>query len=96
MAYISIVEMAGSQSLLARITAAAAAEAIPEPSQWAQANIWQLAATPGWADAWDYARDTATDEQNPDTGKRPGVISDQMILSAVQARWAETNPAPPA
>lgn len=89
MAYQSVVEMASSQSLLARIVAAAAGEGMAEPLVWAQANIWKLASTPGWADSWQYAKDTETDEVNPDTGLRPGVIGDQQILSAVQALLAE-------
>ena len=83
MSYTSIVEMAGSQSLLTRIVAAAADQGQSDPLQWAQAHIWQLAATPGWDDAWDKAKAKQTDEHNPDTGRRPGVITDQMIQSAV-------------
>lgn len=95
MAYQDVVEMASSQSLLARITAAAAEQGRSDPLQWAQANIWALATAPDWDDAWAYARNTATDDHNPDTGMRPGVINDQMILSAVQALLAE-QAAPPA
>lgn len=89
MTYQSVVEMASSQSLLARVVAAAAGEDVAEPLTWAQRNIWQVVSEPGWADAWDYARDTTNDDVNPDTGKRPGVINDTMILAAVQARRAE-------
>lgn len=85
MSYVSIVEMAGSQSLLSRVVAAAAAEGVPDPLPWAQANIWHVVSAPGWAASWDYARDTYNDDANPDTGKRPGVINDGMILAAVQA-----------
>lgn len=85
MSYQSVVEMASSQSLLSRIVAAAAEEGERSPLQWAQANIWQLATSPGWDESWAYAVDTATDEMNPDTGKRPGVITDAMILDGVRA-----------
>lgn len=91
MAYQSMVEMAASQSLLSRIVAAAADEGIPDPLQWSNANVWALVSNSDWAASWDYARSTDTDDQNPDTGKRPGVITDQMILSAVQARRAELS-----
>lgn len=84
MSYTSTVEMAGSQSLLSRIVAAAAGEGVDGPLQWAQAHVWHVVSAPGWAEAWDYARDTATDDVNPDTGQRPGVINDGMILAAVQ------------
>lgn len=92
MAYQSVVEMASSPSLLARITAAAAGEGQTQPLAWAQANVWQVVSSPGWADAWQYAIDTANDDVNPDTGKRPGVIGDAMILATVQALIAEQNP----
>lgn len=93
MAYQSVVEMAGSPSLLARIIAAAAGEGIIDPRAWAQERAWRIVSEPGWAEAWDYARDTATDDVNPDTGRRPAVINDGMILSAVQAvRAADQAP----
>lgn len=85
MAYSSIQRMADSRSLLDRITASAAQEGEPNPTEWARQNIWAVVSKPGWAEAWEYALDTATDDVNPDTGMRPGVISDGMILSAVQA-----------
>jgi len=93
MAYQSVVEMAGSPSLLARIIAAAAGEGITDPRSWAQERVWQIVSEPGWAEAWDYAKGTANDDVNPDTGRRPSVINDTMILSAVQAiRAADSSP----
>lgn len=85
MAYQSIVQMAGSQSLLARICACAAAEGQAEPMTWAQANMWWLCSAPDWDDAWQYAVDSATVNVNPDTGARDDVINDSMILAAVQS-----------
>jgi hypothetical protein len=83
--YQSIVEMAGSPSLAGRIAAAAADEGQEDPVSWTSRNIWHLvAADSAWADAWDYARDNATLDNNPDTGARPGVINDAMILAVVQ------------
>lgn len=85
MSYQSIVEMAGSQSLQGRVAAAAADEGEADPVTWTQRNIWAIvAADAGWAAAWDYARDQATLDDNPDTGARPGVINDAMILAVVQ------------
>jgi hypothetical protein len=86
--------MASSQSLLSRIVAAAAGEGLSNPLQWAQSNVWQLVSSAGWADSWSYARNGATVNVNPDTGQRDDTITDQMILSAVQALIAEQNPAP--
>lgn len=85
MSYLSIVSMAGSQSLLTRIAAAAADEGQADPLGWAQAHIWQIvSADSGWDDAWTFAVDSATADVNPDTGMRPGVINDAMILAVVQ------------
>jgi hypothetical protein len=88
MAYLEIANMAASESLSRRITAAAASEAhagavlIPDqPESWAGVNRWVLCAAPGWADAWASAE--AADVEDP--GADPGVITDGMILSEVQA-----------
>ena len=90
MSYNSISQMARSQSLRERITACAAAENVPDPASWAAVNGWALASSPGWAGAWDYATDNYTPNYNADTGIRTDVISDVMILSAVQTLLAET------
>lgn len=89
MSYQSTVEMAGSPSLASRITAAAAGEGLLDPLSWTQSHIWHVVSAPGWAPAWDSAKQSQTDDDNPDTGMRPGVITDGMILSAVQAVIAE-------
>lgn len=51
------------------------------PPQWATEHQWQIAAAPGFADAYSSA--VAGDVENP--GRDPSVISDAQILSAVQA-----------
>lgn len=85
MSYKSVVEMAGSASLISRIAACAAAEGIDQPLQWAQQNVWKVCASPGWDDAWDQAVNQASRTRfNPDTGIREDVITDEMILAAVQ------------
>lgn len=85
MAYQSIVEMSRSTTLQMRIAACAAMEGIEDPQTWAAQRMWKFASQPGWADAWSYASDTYTDEKNPNTGARPDVIGDAMILASVQA-----------
>jgi ApbE superfamily uncharacterized protein (UPF0280 family) len=83
--YTSIEEMAGSPSLLARVTGSAAQEGHPDAFNFVRANIWTIVAKDtAWADAWDFARANETDDDNPDTGRRPGVISDAMILAVIQ------------
>jgi hypothetical protein len=86
--------MAGNNSLIQRLVAAAAAEGLSEPLGWVQQNIWSLVSSPDWDDAWDYAKGAYTPDYNPDFGARPGVINDNMILAAVQALIAEQNPPP--
>jgi hypothetical protein len=88
--YNTIIELAGSPSLTARIAAAAAQEGQPEPLLWAQSHTWELAAQPGWADAWASAETAKTSKDNPDTGQRDDVITDGMILAGVQAVLAAT------
>jgi len=86
MSYSTMVDIANSSSLMHRVAACAAEEGVDtDPVAWAQARSWQLAAQPGWADAWAYAVDNATDDVNPDVGMRSAVINDNMILAAVQA-----------
>jgi hypothetical protein len=80
MSYNTIANMAQDFELQRRITACAVSEHKQDPSQWASERMWQLAATPGWADAYEYA--VANDMNNP--GKRENVITDSMILAAVQ------------
>jgi len=90
MTYNASVEMGGSQSLMQRVAACAAEQGNTTPQTWAGNNLLSMAADSnfGWAAAWDYAKDNATVNNNPDIGKRDDVINDSMILSAVQSRKA--------
>lgn len=82
MAYIDIAAMARDNSLRDRIAACAATEGVidPHPTTWADQHQWRIAASPGWDAAWAHA--TASEVTSP--GSDAGVITDQMILSAVQ------------
>lgn len=92
MSYNTIIAMAGSPSLTSRIAAAAAQEGSDDPVRWAQSHAWATASSPGWEAAWESALDTFTLNANPDTGQRNDVITDGMILAAVQAIMAEETP----
>lgn len=84
MSYNTIVAMSRSQSLQARVAACAAEEGNTSPLAWASNNLLILVATAGSSlqTTWDSA---STDPNaNPDTGKRDDVVTDAMILSAVQ------------
>lgn len=83
MAYQDIVEIHDSSTLRARITACAALEGNPDPEGWAFRNAWGIASQPGWAESWASAREVVLDETV--RGKDGSVITDAMILSAVQA-----------
>lgn len=64
-----------------RIAACAATQGVADtPLYWADAHAWQLAAAPGWDDAYAYALNLG----NPRPGNDGGVITDGMILAAVQ------------
>lgn len=80
MSYANIVSAARSQSLIDRVTACAAQQHLGMPERWAKDNAWQVAAQPGWGDAWASA--VASGIEDP--GADEGVITDPMILSAVQ------------
>ena len=50
------------------------------PTTWADQHQWQIAAAPGFADAYSYALETGVE----DPGKDPAVIADEQLLAAVQ------------
>lgn len=81
MTYATIATIAYDQSLYRRLVASAAEEQkMPPFEQWVVNYRWELAATPGWAAAWE----SAVAAGNPDPGADETVITDGMILSAVQ------------
>jgi len=84
MSYNTIGKIASSPGLNKRISACAAQEGEKNVSSWMLNNIWTVAASPGWDGAWESAENTQTENTNPDIGARNDVITDGMILSAVQ------------
>lgn len=94
--YQDIVEMAVSSSLRDRIAAVAAKEGVPgDPIQWANQRRWQFASMPGWAEDWEYAKNTYSINMNPDMGIRNDVIDDAQLLAAVQQIISEESSPPP-
>lgn len=83
MSFYSVSQMAVDADLLARITACVAIEGERDPELWTQRNKWAVAGQPGWGDSWEYALNVGHDPAT--IGKDPSVITDQAILSAVQA-----------
>jgi hypothetical protein len=84
MTYNTVGKIASSQGLNKRVNACAAQEGAVNMSMWVLNNIWTVAASPGWAEAWEAAEGNMTDNDNPDLGARSNVITDGMILAAVQ------------
>ena len=81
MSYWDISQMSADLDLTSRVAACAAQEGIPDPRQWAADRMLNIAAAPGWGEAWASA--IAGGDQYP--GRNPAVITDPMILSEVQA-----------
>jgi hypothetical protein len=82
MSYWTVSLMALDNDLTQREAAAAAQEGAPgNPTQWALDNGLVLAAAPGWDAAYSSA--LAAGVEHP--GRDEAVITDGMILSAVQA-----------
>lgn len=79
--YSDIALLSSDNDFIMRTRACAATEGELDPVQWSQDHQWQMAATPGFGDAYAYA--LATGIVRP--GNDPSVITDPMILSAVQA-----------
>jgi hypothetical protein len=50
------------------------------PTVWATEHIWRIGASPGFADAYEYALNTNVERP----GNDPAVITDAQILGAVQ------------
>jgi hypothetical protein len=89
MAYSDVAEMAVTAPLQNRVTACAATEGEQYPPVWMSQNIWRVVAAPGWSDAWASA--IAGGQTPEEAGDNPGVITDGMILSSVQAIRTEQS-----
>lgn len=90
MSYKSISLAAQDPHLRLRIAACMAQEynGPRHPLENTDQLMWNICSSPGWGEAYEYAISTEVD--NP--GDDPAVISDGMILAAVQAI---VNPPPP-
>jgi hypothetical protein len=81
-------DMVSSTSFMGRVVACAAKEPdIPDPEAWVEEKKWDIVTQPGWEGDWQYASETsaANPNVNPDIGARTDVISDEKIISGVQA-----------
>jgi hypothetical protein len=92
MGYWDVALMAADVDLTRRVAAAYAQEPYPqlEPLDWANSKAFTWASSPGWDAAWASA--LAGGDEQP--GRNPGVITDGMILSAVQGMLPPPMPMP--
>lgn len=90
MTYFDIALLQQDQDFRSRVAACYSAEltsagTLPmgnnDPWAWASTYAWAMASAPGFGDAYAYA----VANNNPAPGKDPGVITDGMILAAVQS-----------
>ena len=81
MAYWDMAVMASDSDLTLRVQACAAQEGATDPYTWAAEHMLDLAAQPGWAEAWA----SAVASGNPHPGRDEAVITDGQVLSGVQA-----------
>lgn len=81
MSYTTINMCANDQAMLDRITACAAQEGADQPEYEMSVNLrWPVATYTEIAEAYEYA----VNEENPNPGGDPGVVTDAMILAVVQ------------
>jgi hypothetical protein len=83
MSYATINQAANDAALCGRIMAAIAAEGEAYPVEKYGALVWPVCSAADVAAAYE----SAVLADNPDPGGDPAVVTDQMILSAVQAHW---------
>lgn len=89
--YNMIADLAEDGGFVRRCVAAAAGEGVTQSEAWGINNKYLLASAPGFGDAYEYA--VASGVENP--GASDAVITDAMILSAVQARIADQRASAP-
>jgi len=87
MAYYDVALMTMDPDLRLRVKACVVLESIPSAESWVANHPWELAKQPGWDAAWASARAAGKES----IGADEGVISDDMILSAVQYIYAAEN-----
>jgi hypothetical protein len=81
MSYSTQSELARDNSVLMRVSACASTCGVKNPQSWAWEHQWELSAQPGWDTAYSYA----LANNKTDVGNDESVITDGMILAAVEA-----------
>jgi predicted Rdx family selenoprotein len=82
--YAAQADLSKDRDFIERIAACAAVEAANKagnfPLRWAEENVWKIAASPGFAAAYESAQ--VSEVVRP--GRDAGVITDGMLLATVQ------------
>ena len=86
MAYYDVAKLVDDADFSSRVAACYALETrevenAQNPYAWAREHIWEVAAQPSFGDAYNYAVNTG----NAAPGRDPSVITDNMILAAVNS-----------
>lgn len=89
-AYLTIAEIAADQHMNDRVAACASQQQqrgapIDYGPRWTAENRYLWASSPTWGEKWDYARLTHEDNPTYEPGADAAVITDEDILSTVQA-----------
>lgn len=84
MSYLTQDHIAHSPAMQGRVAQAAASEGYAEPDNWMALHARTWAASPDWDAAWESALASHPDDPDYNPGTDEAVITDGMILSAVQ------------
>ena len=89
MSYLEQSAIASNGAMTNRVAQCATEQDIPDADEWASEHRREWAAAPGWDDAWASALASHPSSGNAyDPGMDEAVITDNMILSQVQAMKA--------
>lgn len=89
--YLAIAEIADDEAMNERMNACVMQQvqlgtiSPRDPLSWVSQQRYTWAASPGWGEAWTYAKSTHTGDQTYEPGRDEAVITDAMILATVQA-----------
>lgn len=89
MTYRHIAEMAEDIGLRKRLQACVASLELLNGDMWFDRYRWQFVAGEEWQAAWATAEDEGVEVD--DRGWSGAVVTDAMILQAVQRVWVRTN-----
>lgn len=95
MSYLAHAKITEDPYIIMRVKACVSSKGVLNAHEWTMRHIWSIAASPGWAEAYGALLD-GEDTTDPaawggSIGADPNVITDSMILSAVDSVIAQLN-----